>query len=191
MAAGFGRLLIGNRPGSLMIGALLLGAFGALWVIFRADLAALLAFDLGRGETIFFFGAIAHAAVPAITRRIAPNATSFEATFGSALGALIVTVLYAAPATIETDFTQLPLRVWLVALYLGIVTTAGTFFLLQVAIARLSPGKVMAYTYLVPSWVVLHGLVQGNQESALIYIGIATTLAALIILLIQDVDSSG
>ncbi|MCV6593953.1 MAG: DMT family transporter [Silicimonas sp.] len=186
MAAGFGRLLLGTRSGARVIGALILGGIGALWVIFRADLAALLAFDIGPGERLFVLGALAHAAVPATTRRLAPEATAFEAALGTTFGALLVTAIYAAPEALAADFTALSAAVWAVAFYLGVVTTAGTFFLLQVAIARIPPAKVMAYTYLVPSWVVLHGLALGQNVPLSLALGIALTLAALAILLMQD-----
>ena len=67
MAAGFGYILLRQRLTLWMSVALAIGAAGALWVIFRADLAALLAFELGPGEAIFFWGCVAHAAyAPAV-----------------------------------------------------------------------------------------------------------------------------
>ena len=61
MAGVFAWFLLRQRTTPRMLLALAIGGAGALWVIFRADLAALLAFDVGRGEVIFFFGCIAHA----------------------------------------------------------------------------------------------------------------------------------
>lgn len=190
LAAAVGLALGGARPDRVLIIALTLGCVGALWVIFRADLQKFLAFDVGTGEILFFFGTLALAAVPALTRRLAPTVAPFQAAFGTVLGALLVTALYALPDLAKTEFTALPRTVWLVALYLGIFTTAATFFLLQVAIPRLSPGKVMAYTYLVPSWVILHQLVLGNFEPGRVYIGVLFTLAALTLLLAQDFEKN-
>ena len=39
--------------------------------------------------------------------------------------------------------------------YVAIAASAMTFVLLQYATLRLPAAKVMAYTYLVPSWVIL------------------------------------
>ncbi|MEM6309099.1 MAG: DMT family transporter [Pseudomonadota bacterium] len=185
-AVGFG--LGGARPDRLLLVALSLGGIGALWVIFRADIQKLLAFEIGRGEVLFFFGTLSLAAVPGLTRRLAPGVAPFTAAFGTIIGALGVTAIYAAPDIVQTDIANLPTAVWLVALYLGLFTTAATFFLLQVAIPRLSPGKVMAYTYLVPSWVILHQIVLGRFEPVLVYVGVLFTLAALVVLLMQDLD---
>lgn len=52
MAAGFGWLLLRQRMGGRMALALALGAGGALWVIFRGEVAALLRLEVGRGEAI-------------------------------------------------------------------------------------------------------------------------------------------
>lgn len=54
MAAGFGWLIMRQRLTPRMALALAIGGAGAVWVIFRADLAALLAFDVGRGEWVYF-----------------------------------------------------------------------------------------------------------------------------------------
>ncbi|MEM9342343.1 MAG: DMT family transporter [Pseudomonadota bacterium] len=186
MAAGFGWILLRLRTPPSTLAALVLGAIGALWVIFDGSLERLLRFDIGFGEALFFFGTLAHAAVPGMTRRLVPGVPSFEAATGTIFGALLVTVVYAIPDALTTQFTALPLRVWLVALYLGLVTTALSAFLIQVAIPRLPPGKVMAYTYLVPSWVALHALARGQFEQGPLYIGVGLTLVALALLLGQD-----
>ncbi|MEM8981263.1 MAG: EamA family transporter, partial [Pseudomonadota bacterium] len=72
MAACFGWVLLQLRTVWVTLSALCLGAAGALWVIFRGDLNSLIGFEVGMGEVLFFFGTIAHAAVPAVTRRLAP-----------------------------------------------------------------------------------------------------------------------
>ena len=56
MAAGFGWLLLRQRLTGRMALALVIGAVGALWVIFRADLAALLALADRAGRGDLFLG---------------------------------------------------------------------------------------------------------------------------------------
>ncbi|WP_350334283.1 DMT family transporter [Coralliovum pocilloporae] len=186
MAALFGWLFMAIPVGRMTLVALLTGAAGALWVIFRGDLDKALALDIGQGEALFFLGAVAHAVVPALTRRLCPGSTAYEAAFGTVLGALAVTMAYTVLTAQAVDPGSLSVAVWWVALYLGIVTTAGTSVLLQIAIPRIAPGKVMAYTYLVPSWVVLHELVMGQAAFGPLYIGVLITLVALGLLLFTD-----
>ena len=47
---------------------LAIGAFGAAWVIFRADISAVIAFEVGRGEAIYFAGCVAHALYTPLVR---------------------------------------------------------------------------------------------------------------------------
>ncbi|WP_289042670.1 DMT family transporter [uncultured Aliiroseovarius sp.] len=184
MAAGCGRLIAGQRSGRWTLIALTIGAVGAVWVIFRADIGALMRFELGRGEALFAIGALGHALVPAVSRKLASDVKPLQTSLGSVLGALIVTGIYGFGDLIKTDFVAMRPAVWMVVAYLAIVTTAGTFFLVQYAAQRLPASKVMAYTYLVPSWVVLWDFVfYGTTPPALLLAGIATTLLALTMLL--------
>jgi drug/metabolite transporter (DMT)-like permease len=184
LAAGFGLLILGQRTGPWVMTALIIGASGAIWVIFRADLAALMRFEVGPGETIFAFGTLAHAAVPALLRKLYREASALQSSFATTIGALIVTALYAAPDLWSTSYASLPARVWWVLAYLAVVTTACTFFLLQFASQRLPGTKVMAYTYLVPCWVVLwEVLAYARWPSPAILLGIGGAVVALLLLL--------
>lgn len=184
LAAGFGLLILRQRTGPYVLGALAIGAAGAIWVIFRADLQAVLRFQLGPGEAIFAIGVLAHGAVPALVRKTCADITPLQSAFGTTLGALVVTLIYAAPAIIGTQWLALEPRVWWVVAYLALVTTAATFFLLQYASARLPGPKVMAYTYLVPSWVVFWEVtVRGQWPAPAIFLGIGGTVLALVLLL--------
>lgn len=184
MAAGFGLLIAGQRASRWMLSALVIGACGAIWVIFRADFDALMRFQIGRGEAIFALGALAHALVPPLARRLAHDVTPLQSSIGTVSGALMVAGIYGIPDLLATDFTALRPAVWMVVAYLALFTTAGTFFLLQFASQRLQAGKVMAYTYLVPSWVVLwEFLFYGNTQPVALMAGVAATLLALAMLL--------
>lgn len=55
ISAGFGVLFfLAQRVSPRMMISLLIAAAGAVWVIFRGDLNALLSFNIGTGEMIFF-----------------------------------------------------------------------------------------------------------------------------------------
>ncbi|MEL7177528.1 MAG: DMT family transporter [Pseudomonadota bacterium] len=184
LAAGFGYLLLSQRTSLATFTALSIGALGAVWVIFRADLGALLRFEIGRGEAIFAIGAVAHGAVPVLSRKLLGDVTPLQAALGTTVGALIVSGAYGFSDLVAVPFESLPAQVWLVLLYLAVVTTAVTFFLVQYASKRLPGSKVMAYTYLVPSWVVMWDLAfNGARPAPAILLGIGCTIVALIMLL--------
>jgi drug/metabolite transporter (DMT)-like permease len=184
MAAGFGWLFLRQRTTPRMAVALALGAAGALWVIFRADLAALIRLEIGRGEAIYVWGCAAHAAYAALVRKLNRGETAVVSTFLTMAGGTALLTLWAAPALRATDWAALPGIVWLTLAYVSVAATATTTFLVQYASLRLPAAKVMAYTYLVPSWVILWELaLHGVLPPALVALGVGLTVVALVLLL--------
>lgn len=93
MAAGFGWLLVRQRMTRRMAGALALGGFGALWVIFRGDLAAMARLQLGRGEAIYLVGCAAHALYIPMVRRLNRGEGALVFTLGTLIaGAALLLV---------------------------------------------------------------------------------------------------
>ena len=184
MAAGFGWLFLRQRLTGRMALALAIGAAGALWVIFRADLGALLALEIGRGEVIYFWGCVAHAAYTPLVRKLNRGETPVAFTFGMMLAGTGMLTLYAWPAIRATDWAALPGIVWVTLVYVAVAASAVTFVLLQYATLRLPAAKVMAYTYLVPSWVILWEIaLHGAVPPGLVVAGVALTALALWLLL--------
>ncbi len=185
MSAGFAWLLLRQRFSRAALAALAIGAIGAVWVIFRADIAALLAFDIGRGEMVFFLGCVSHALYTPMVRKLNRGEPVLVFSLGTILGALIVVGLYATPAVITTDWATLPPIVWITVIYLAVFTTALTFALLQFAALRLPSGKVMAYGYLTPAFVALYeGLLGNGWPAPMVWVGVGLILCALLILLV-------
>jgi drug/metabolite transporter (DMT)-like permease len=183
MSAGFGLLFLGQRTHLLVLASLLIAAAGALWVIFRADLAALASLEIGRGEAIFFFGCAAHAAYAPLVRRFNRGEKILDFTTWTISGSLVVVGLFALPELLSTDFSALPPIVWIAVLYLSVVTTAGTFFLIQFASMRLPASKVLAYGYLTPSFIILiEGLIGHGWAPPIVMAGAAVTACALVVM---------
>ena len=184
MAAGFGWLFLRQRLTGRMAVALAIGGIGALWVIFRADLAALKAMAIGRGEVIYFAGCVAHAAYAPLVRKLNRGEPAVVFTFGMMVAGTVLLALYAGPAVLATDWAALPGVVWVTLVYVAVAASALTFVLLQYATLRLPAAKVMAYTYLVPSWVILWEIVlHGAVPPGLVLVGVALTVLALGLLL--------
>lgn len=184
MAAGFGYLLLRQVTTARMAFALSVGAVGAVWVIFRADLGALIAFDIGRGEAIFFVGCVGHALYTPLVPKLNRGEPPTVFTFGMILGGLVVLVLFGWSEIIAMPWLSLPAFTWLVLGYLSIFASAATFLLLLYGSMRLPAAKVMAYTYLTPSWVILWEIGLGNGvPPVLILVGVAMTVIALLLLL--------
>lgn len=187
MTAGFAWLLLRQRTTPRMAFALSVGAAGAVWVIFRADLAALLAFAPGRGEAIFLAGCVAHALFTPMVRWLNRGEPALVSTALIMAGGALVTGLAGWGAIAATPWAALPAIVWIAAAYLGLVTTALSFFLLNFAAMRLPSAKVMAYTYLVPVFVIVWELALGGAlPPVLVLPGILLAVGALVLLLKEE-----
>ncbi len=184
MAAGFGWITLRQHVTPRMGLALAIGGIGALWVIFRADLHALMNFHIGRGEFIFFWGCMAHALYAALVRKLNRGESPVAFTFGMMVAGWLMLTTLGAGDLAATDWAALPAIVWITLLYIAIAASAATFVLLQYATLRLPAAKVMAYTYLVPSWVILWELALGRPAPPVaILIGVALSVLALGLLL--------
>ena len=187
MSAGFGWLLLRQRMTPRIGVALALGAAGALWVIFRADLAALLRFEVGRGEVIFFFGCVLHAVYTPLVRVLNRGESALVFSFGVLVASAALLTLWGLSDLSATDWAGLPGIVWITILYTSVFASSATTVLVQFASLRLPASKVMAYTYLVPAWVMLWEVgLGGALPPPLVAAGVAATAAALALLLRDD-----
>ncbi len=184
MAAGFGYLLLRQITTARMALALAIGAIGALWVIFRADVQALMQFSVGRGELVYFWGCAMHAIYTPMVRKLNRGEPVLVFSFGVLVAGFAVLLAYGWRDLVETDWLALPMIVWITLAYVAIAASSITFVLLQYATLRLPASKVMAYTFLVPSWVILWQIGLGNSApSGLVLGGIGLTVVALWMLL--------
>lgn len=184
MAAGFGWLLMRQRMTRRMALALAVGAVGALWVIFDGSLQEALRFGVGRGEAVYFVGCAAHAIYAPMVRKLNRGEPALVFTLWTNLAGMVLLLIWGWPALMATDWAALPPIVWITIAYTAVAATAATFVLLQFAALRLPSAKVMAYTYLTPSWVILWTLALGQGvPPAMILVGVGLTVVALLLLL--------
>jgi len=187
MVAGFAWVLLRQITTPRMALALSIGGAGALWVIFRGEWNALWGFEVGRGEAIYFVGCVSHAVYTPLVRRLNRGESAVTFTFGTLIGGAITLGIYGWKDILATQWTALPGLVWITLAYVAIFASAATVVLLQFATLRLPSAKVMAYTYLTPSWVILWEIALGNGAPGPIVLGgVALTILALFLLLRDD-----
>ena len=183
MSAGFGWLFLRQKTRPTVMLSLLVAAAGAIWVIFRGDINAILGFEVGRGEAIFFIGCACHAAYAPLVRKFSLGEPTVAYSFYTLAAVCIWVTVAGLPDIIATDWVGLPAIVWIAIAYLFIFTTALTFFLLQFAALRLPASKVLAYGYLTPAFViVLEGMIGHGWASLSVLAGALVTAAALLVL---------
>ena len=184
LSAVFGYILLSQLVTSRIVVALGIGVVGALWVIFRADFNLILALDIGRGEGIYFLGCIAHAIYTPLVRKLNRGQSPVVLTFGTILGALVLALVYGFGDLIAMDYEGLRPIVWVTLIYLGVLASALSFLLIQYSTLHLPSSKVMAYTYLTPSWVILWELALRHPLPPLmVWLGVVATILALCLLL--------
>ncbi len=184
MSAVFGWFLLRQVTTPRMALALSVGAAGAVWVVFRADLNALLSFDIGHGETIFFAGAALHAVFTPMLRWLNRGEPSLVFTFLFMVVGFVLLTVYSWGDLMTTDWLALRPVVWVTFVYLSVFAGSGSFFLLQFGAQVLPSAKVMAYTFLTPTWVIVWEVSLGHGvPTGLVLGGVALTVLALLLLL--------
>ena len=175
--------LVGQRSGAAVLLSLVVAGLGAIWVIFRGDLDALLRFDVGRGELIYFLGCVAYAFYTPLLRKYQHGESALVLSFWTLLGTAVWITLYGLPDILSVDWLGLPPVVWWVVLYLAVAPTAICFFLIQYASRHLPAAKVIAYGYLTPSFVILfEGFAGHGWTSLSVVLGALVTVLGLVVL---------
>lgn len=188
LTAVFGYIVMRQITTPRMAFAIVVGGVGALWVIFDADFSSLLRFEIGRGEAIYFWGCIAHALYAPMLRRLSRGESGLAFNAGILTAGAVILCIWAGPELIAMDWAALPMIVWWTILYVALAATGVTFLILRYATLRLPAAKVMAYTYIVPSCVILWELALGKGvPTAMVLPGVALTALSLFLLL-KDED---
>ena len=179
--------LIGQRPVPYVGGALVLGALGALWVIFRGDLQAALRLDVGQGEAIYFIGCVLHAVYAPMMKRLNRGESAAVTSALLCLAGFVVLLVYGWREIAATPWLSLSPLVWVTAVYLAVFATALSTAMLQFAAQRIPSSKVMAYSYVTPESIIGWELALGHGgPGAVVMPGIVLILGALALLLRAD-----
>lgn len=185
-----GRGLGVEQPAGRLLAILALGAAGAMALAWAENGGAFSGLKLGFGELAFFFGCVASALYPVLSKWGLQRGWLAEQaglrTFWSLLvgAALIGTLgLVGEQASALAAMTLLDLAL---VIYLGVFSSAMTFFLQQRATAVLTPGAVTAYSYLVPFVSMLVLFISQPQRIGWHWLpGSAMVLLAITLLLRQ------
>ena len=164
--------------------AISLGAIGAIWVIFEGDLKNILAFKIGFGELLFFWGCVGHALYAILIPILNKGENAASQTLGTLSAGFLILILIFTNDVLDTNWLSLSPLIWITIIYLATIATAFTFFLIQFAAKRISASKVMAYTYAVPFWVALGEIVINSRfpNSNIIFGGLIIAFALLVLI---------
>ncbi|MGR4070301.1 DMT family transporter [Billgrantia sp. C5P2] len=180
-----------ERLGWQLPAILALGACGALGLAFAEALSHGKGLQLGIGEAVFFLGCVSSALYPVLSkwglaREWLPESAAVRTFWSLGLGGLAIGLLGLA---IEPAAELAGMRWQDVALvvYLGLFSSALTFWLMQRATSVLTPGAVTAYGYMVPFVSMLLLFATAPEQIGWQWLpGSALVLAAIGMLLRQN-----
>jgi drug/metabolite transporter (DMT)-like permease len=163
--------------------ALPLGMIGAIWMIFRGDLAALISLELGRGDGIFLAATIAIGFYGTLVKYFYRGQPMAQMTFWTVATGAVWLLVLSAPRLSDVEWAAVPVAVYGGIAYLAVFTTLITFFIFQWSTMVIGPTKVMSYTYLNPALVLVIGLAFGQENPPFAtYPGLLLIVAATFIL---------
>ena len=154
IAAIYAAILVRERLGKHRIVALLLGAVGALWVVFRGDLNLFLNLAFNKGDLIFLAGLLAMGLYTPLVRRLHGEEPAAVMAFWTMATGTVWLLLLNNLAAFQMDWSSIEVKVFAGIAYLAVFTTIISFFIIQHATLHLGPTRVMSYSYLTPAFVI-------------------------------------
>ena len=179
--------LVGEPIRLRQLWVLALSMAATLWVIFRGDVHRMLAFQISRGDWLFFAGTGCLAVYMLSMKKLQRDESKVCFTFYSLLIATLALLVAAVWRNGSLPYPDA--GVWLGIAYLAGPSTAATFLILQYTTPRLGPSRVVAYTFLTPS--IVAALEWGLALSApqwVVLPGIGVTLLAVWLLQLDAVS---
>ncbi|MEX2616380.1 MAG: DMT family transporter [Alphaproteobacteria bacterium] len=183
ISALYAAVLVRERLGRNRLTALVIGAAGALWVIFRGDVQLLMALAFNRGDLIFLGGLCAMGLYTPLVRRFSRNEPAAVMSFWVLATGAGWLLLVNNRAVFETDWAAVAPHVLAGIAYLAVFPTIISFFIVQHATLHFGPTRVMAYGYLTPALVVAIEWATGKGlPDPIILPGIAIIVAAMFVI---------
>ncbi|WP_404295666.1 DMT family transporter [Halomonas sp.] len=184
-----------ERPGWRLPAILALGACGALGLAVAEAWQQGGLLRVGIGEAVFFLGCVSTALYPVLskwglaTERL-PGSAAVRTFWSLGAGGVLIGLVGLLIEPLG-ELATMSGRDLALLIYLGLFSSALTFWLMQRATAVLSPGVVTAYGYLVPFVSMLLLFIQTPGSIGLEWLpGSLAVLAAMALLMRRDVAAT-
>ena len=182
-------------PSARLLGILVIGAAGTLGLAWAEKGGELGASQLGVADAVYFAGCLGLALYSVLTRwslsqHLASGSAAVRAFWSLAVGAILVGTLGLLEEKPQ-ELARMKLSDVFLLAYLGVLSTAGTFWLMQRAAAVLSPAATTAYGYAVPFVSMLLLFIVEPQRISWRWLpGAVLVLLAMALLLRRDTSES-
>ena len=178
------RAVFGLKTKANIVFYLLVGAAGALVIVFQGSLANLIYLNLSYGELVFFLGTVLHAVYAVFMPKLRSGEPVLFVTFAVMASASLLLLLLFPSRILQTDWTGLGWEIYLCIAYLAIFASIFSLSLLTYASSHLASGQLTAYTFSTPFWVtVFQVAVFGQELLTYLILGGAMIFFSLVMLL--------
>lgn len=148
--------LIFNKKSHFLIWlALCISSLGALYIIFDGSLSNALNFRLDFGELIFLIGTIVYSSYALVQPRLNFGENILTTTFGVLIAGTVILTFFIIVQDINFIPKNTSIGLIFLIIYLAIFASIGTIVCLNFASSRLPGTNVMAYSLLIPFWVLI------------------------------------
>lgn len=155
-------ILVKEKLSAAKLIALTCGLVGAIWVIFQGDVNQMLAMQWNKGDVIFLGGCFAMGLYTPLVQLLHRGEPMVVITYGVLVTGSMWLLLVSGYRLGAIAWEAVPLSVWLGVSYLALFTTVFSFFLTQYSIPYIGATKVMAYSYLYPTLVLVLDILLGK-----------------------------
>ena len=176
-------LIFNKKSQSLIWLALCISSMGALYIIFDGSLSDALNFRLDFGELVFLIGTIVYSSYALVQPRLNFGENILITTFGVLTAGTAILAFSILIQDLEFIPKNTSTGLVFLIIYLAIFASIGTIVCLNFASSRIPATNVMAYSLLIPFWVLMvETITKDNLAPSYTYIGIIPIGLGLLIL---------
>ena len=162
---------------------LLAGTLGAIWIVFRGDVNALVNLSLNYGDIVFFIGCLALGLYNVLIKRLYQNEPMELLTFWVLFWGSVWLTVISWQDMGQINWRGVALNVYAGIAYLSVFTTLITFFLMQFGIVRIGATKASAYNFIIPVFVILLGIISRMEHFSPVTVpGILLIVVAMVLI---------
>jgi len=182
LAAIFSVWIVRERIGTHRLVALAIAGVGALWVIFRGDIDRLIAFDLNKGDMIFFAGCISLGFYTPFIQKFNRGEPAPVITFWVLVCGFLWMAAISNVKLWTSDWANVDLAVYGGAAYLALFTTIITYTIYQWGTPKIGATRAIAYSYFYPAVVMVLVWITGQESPPLMAIpGVVIVMVASVV----------
>lgn len=155
----FGMIMLKQFPGTYKIMILTMTMLGSVWVIADGNIDRLIGLRLNIGDLIFLGGCVSMGLYPVLSKLFSKGEPTPVLTFWTLATGAVVLAFAANSKIYQMDWSGAPLRLYLGLIFIVLLSTIVTFFIIQYASNRIPVSQVTAYIYLTPVFVLIEDIV--------------------------------